>query len=91
VIAQGISDRPRVPETIRIDRAGGSDQAMRRVYFGPNLGWRETPILDRPALATPRTGPCIIEEYDATCVVPPGARAKLDAYGNIAIELAPEI
>jgi len=29
----------------------------------------------------------IIEEYDATCVVPPGARAELDAGGNIVIEL----
>jgi N-methylhydantoinase A len=61
------------------------------VYFGPGLGWRETPILDRPDLATPRVGPCVVEEYDATCVVPPGARATLDAYGNIAIELAREI
>ena len=91
VIAQGVSDRPRVPETIRIDRPGGGDRPMRRVYFGPGLGWRETPILDRPALAAPRVGPCIIEEYDATCVVPPGARATLDGYGNIAIELGQEI
>jgi N-methylhydantoinase A len=29
-----------------------------------------------------------VEEYDATCVVPPGARAELDAGGNIVIELA---
>ena len=91
VIAQGVSDRPRVPETIRIDRPGGGDRPMRRVYFGPGLGWRETPILDRPALAAPRVGPCIIEEYDATCVVPPGARATLDSYGNIAIELGQEV
>ena len=91
VIAQGVSDRPRVPETIRIDRPGGGDRPTRRVYFGPGLGWRETPILDRPALAAPRVGPCIIEEYDATCVVPPGARATLDGNGNIAIELGQEI
>jgi N-methylhydantoinase A len=91
VVAHGVSDRPRVPETIRIDRPGAGDQPARRVYFGPGLGWRETPILDRPALAVPRVGPCIVEEYDATCVVPPGARATLDGYGNIAIELGPEI
>jgi N-methylhydantoinase A len=91
VVAQGVSDRPRVPERIRIDRPGGGDQATRRVYFGQALGWRETPIVDRPALAMAREGPCIIEEYDATCVVPPGARAMLDAYGNIAIEPRREI
>ena len=45
----------------------------------------------RPAdLATPREGPCIVEEYDATCVIPPGAHATLDAHGNIVIELAEE-
>jgi N-methylhydantoinase A len=91
VVAQGLSDRPRVPEQLRTDRPGGAGETTRRVYFGRTLGWRETPILDRPALATPREGPCVIEEYDATCVVPPGARAMLDAYGNIAIELGREI
>jgi N-methylhydantoinase A len=34
-------------------------------------------------------GPCIVEEYDATCIVPPGATASLDRFGNIAIDLAP--
>jgi N-methylhydantoinase A len=32
-------------------------------------------------------GPFIIEEYDATCVIPPGAKACLDAGGSIEIEL----
>jgi N-methylhydantoinase A len=31
-----------------------------------------------------------VEEYDATCVIPPGARASLDPHGNIVIELPPE-
>jgi len=91
VIAQGIPDRPRVPERLRLDRPGpGGGPATRRVYFG-DLGWRQTPILDRPDLREARGGPCIVEEYDATCVVPPGARAALDASGNIVVELAAEI
>ena len=32
-------------------------------------------------------GPLIVEEYDSTCVVPPDARAELDAGGNIMIAL----
>jgi N-methylhydantoinase A len=51
------------------------------------VGWLETPVLQRSDLVSPRQGPCIIEEYDATCVVPPRAKAVLDAYGNILIDL----
>jgi N-methylhydantoinase A len=88
VVGQGVPDRPRVPEPLRLDRTGpGRAGGSRRVFFGPDLGWRDSPIVDRPDLATPREGPCIVEEYDATCVVPPGARASLDAHGNIVIEL----
>jgi N-methylhydantoinase A len=51
-------------------------------------GWVDTPIVQRSALTTHHPGPVIVEEYDATCVVSPGATAHLDAAGNIAIELA---
>jgi N-methylhydantoinase A len=47
----------------------------------------DTPVLKRSELATGRSGPLIIEEYDATCVIPPDAFAMLDAGGNIVIEL----
>jgi N-methylhydantoinase A len=91
VVAQGIPDRPRVPERVQIDRGGtGAPTAARHVYFGPGLGWLETPIVRRGDLASPRRGPCIVEEYDATCVVPPSASAALDDYGNIIIELVPD-
>jgi N-methylhydantoinase A len=91
VVGLGIPDRPRVPDALRVDRSGpGRAGGERRVYFGPDLGWRQTPILDRPDLTTPREGPCIVEEYDATCVIPPGARASLDAHGNIVIDLPRE-
>jgi len=38
-------------------------------------------------MGSPRVGPLIVEEYDATCLIPPGAHAELDATGNIVIEL----
>jgi N-methylhydantoinase A len=34
-----------------------------------------------------RSGPLIVEEYDATCLVTPGAQASLDEGGNIVIRL----
>ena len=61
---------------------------------GPDMAPHTPPRSEAPrgTRGAPRytVGPCIVEEYDATCVVPPGARAALDAHGNIVIELAPE-
>jgi N-methylhydantoinase A len=88
LVAQGIPDRPRVPEHIRIDVGGGDAAPHRRVYFGPEHGWLETPVIGRAHLARRTHGPCIVEEYDATCVVEPGWTAILDAHGNIVIEVA---
>ena len=58
----------------------------RQVYFGPAHRTRETAVVARTELTTDwQEGPLIVEEYDATCVVPPGCRARLDALGNIDI------
>lgn len=32
------------------------------------------------------SGPLIVEEFDATCIIAPGATAELDAHGNILID-----
>ena len=59
----------------------------RPAYFGPARGWLATPVLRRGALAEPQAGPCIVEEYDATCLIPPGTQAALDPFGNIILDL----
>ncbi len=87
LVAQGIPERSRVPERVRVDRDGPGARETRRVYFGPETGWLPTPVLRRADLGAGYQGPCIVEEYDATCVVPPGARAALDGWGDIVIEL----
>ncbi len=67
------------------------DAASRRAYFGRAAGFVDTAVVARAALDTQwRAGPLIVEEYDATCVIPPGARARLDALGNIEIDVPPE-
>lgn len=43
-------------------------------------------MVGRAALAGGRDGPLIVEEYDATCVVPPGAHAALDDDGCIVLD-----
>ena len=72
----------------RLAPEGEPPNSTRTAYFGAQLGRHETPVIGRQALtATPRPGPMIIEDYDATCVVPPDATAALDAHGNIDISI----
>ncbi|MDD9916548.1 MAG: hydantoinase/oxoprolinase family protein, partial [Rhodospirillaceae bacterium] len=87
VVGQGIPDRPRVPDRLINEAAAGAKLPPRQAYFGPEAGWIETPVIRRADLVSAHTGPCIVEEYDATCLVPPEATASLDSYGNIVIEL----
>ncbi|MBI3980223.1 MAG: hydantoinase/oxoprolinase family protein [Chloroflexi bacterium] len=62
----------------------------RKAYFG-EAGLLPTPVLRRSDLANGRReGPFIVEEYDATTVVPPGCAGWLDAVGNIVIEVGEE-
>src|SRR5262249_46411366 len=58
----------------------------RRASFGATYGLLATPVIDRDDLDERlRPGPLLIEEYDATTLVPPAAAARLDAHRNIVI------
>jgi len=85
-VAKGATDKTAADPNFVLDRGQTAPRA-RQAFFGPAVGWRETPVLSRADLSAPRQGPCIVEEYSATCVVPPGATARLDALGNIVIDL----
>jgi N-methylhydantoinase A len=87
VVGQGVRSGPSVPDRIVSNRPEPEPSPPRQVYFGGERGWMETPILRRSDLAKRRHGPLIVEEYDATCVVPPGAAAELDKAGSILIAL----
>jgi len=63
----------------------GKTATSRKAYFGQSTGWQETQVFSRSSLFKPRQGPCIIEEYDATCVVPPGSKAVLNEDGCICL------
>ena len=88
LVAEGLPDAPVVPDTLHLDRSDdGAGGGSRNAYFGPEEGWLETPVVGRSDLAGGAVGPLIVEEYDATCLVPPGARASLDDYGSIVLDL----
>jgi len=87
--APGDGDAPYDP---RAGLSVDSTQApSRRAYFGLEHGSLDVPVTSRAALldSPPREGPLIVEEYDSTCVVPPGCRVTLDSLGNIDIALEP--
>jgi N-methylhydantoinase A len=87
VIGRGVLDQPRAALAAAASLAPDIAIAAssRCAYFGPSRGWLDAQVINRSALATPHLGPCIVEEYDATCLVPPGWTARLDAFGNIAL------
>lgn len=86
VVGRGIPESPRLPAEVTVGGDERSAEGRRQAYFGPDLGWLETPVTRRPALAgTPQPGPLIVEEYDTTTVVRPGWSASRDAWNNIVL------
>jgi len=74
----------------RLPQPAAALPAQRQAYFGAKHGWMATPVLGRGHLVGRSwAGPAVIEEYDCTCVVPPGMAVRLDAHGNIVIGMAP--
>jgi N-methylhydantoinase A len=61
--------------------------SRRPVYFG---GWLDTPIYDRAKLRPGHTfeGPAILEQADTTSVIEPGMHARVDAFGNVLVEMS---
>lgn len=86
LVAQGLDDAAHALAEAPKDRPPASG-GTRDAYFGPEHGWLSARILARADLATSQPGPCIVEEYDATCVVPPGATASLNEAGCIVVDL----
>ena len=92
IIARGLPEQSRMPERFELAaplsiQMGNGGPTSRPVYFGPNRGWADTPVVSRPSLSgQPATGPLIIEEYDSTTVVLHGWNATVDEASNIILE-----
>jgi N-methylhydantoinase A len=68
-------------------RADKAKMHSRAVSFGRGEDFTETPVVSREALdGLSRAGPLIIDEFDATIVVPPKAVASRDAIGSVIID-----
>ncbi len=80
-----IAEMPRI--SLRHESAYPSSPT-RELYFGRDHGLRQAPVLGRGALrsAGVLSGPLVVEEYDATTLIPPGWRARVDADVNIVLD-----
>ena len=80
------SNPPGVPASNRAASLPGVPHE-RAVYFGEDTGLVPTPVIRRGDLTpTPWQAPLIVEDYDATTVVPPGYRVFRDGSWNVFIE-----
>jgi N-methylhydantoinase A len=89
VIGRGLRERRLDFKHLRIDaRAGAPALRSRRVSFARGSADVDVAVVTRAALSeSPRQGPLIIEEFDATTVVPPDACVHRDNMGNIVLEV----
>ena len=61
--------------------------ADRKIYFGPQFGWLDTPVVERLDLnKNPTEGPVLVEEYDSTIVVPPHWKVSIDALKDVVLQ-----
>ncbi len=73
------------PIALREAQARSETQIKRRAWFEGR--WRSVPVLRRGDLGRrPMLGPLIVEDYDATTVVPPGWRCSREADGALLLE-----
>jgi N-methylhydantoinase A len=66
--------------------------AHRTIFFGPRLGFADTPVYDRYAVPVGASGvgPALMQERETTVVVPPNASWRIDAQMNLHVRLQGE-
>ncbi len=87
VKAVGKVNKPSFVPVTKQDTDAGEPVEVRPVYFDGE--WIETPVYDRDSIPAGAQfeGPAIINQLDATTVVPPNTRAEIDEWLNIRIHL----
>ena len=85
VAGAGRVRRFRIPSLER--RGSTRGRPSRRRVFLAGAGWKTCPCVERDQLGAGAvvTGPAVVEQLDATTVIPPGRRATVDRAGNLVI------
>jgi N-methylhydantoinase A len=91
IVSLRVTGREKLPSIgqVRLAVSHPAKETTRECYFGQSLGLMLTSVISRAVLSDkPINGPLIVSEPEGTTLVPPGANARLDAFGNIVIRLA---
>ncbi|MDW8120478.1 MAG: hydantoinase/oxoprolinase family protein, partial [Chloroflexota bacterium] len=85
--AIGVSDKPQWEARSAGETPAPSDAILDRLPVAFGGQWVETPIYVRERLQPGHTfpGPAVVVQMDATTVVPPGWRVRVDGYGNLVV------
>ncbi len=89
-----VGRRPPFPLATLAPGPEASLEAARRegrpVWFGDR--WHDAAVWDRLLLPVGAVlqGPAVLEQPDATTVIDPGLRARVDGFGNVIVERAPD-
>jgi N-methylhydantoinase A len=77
---------PKQPRLAALSKTEAGASEYRSAYFAGAI--HETPVFQgRERLGRAEEGPLIIDEFDTTIVVPPGATVELDAEFNVVVAL----
>jgi N-methylhydantoinase A len=78
------------PRPVRGADASGALIGKREVWFAEAAGFVACPIYDREKLDAGNriAGPAIVEQMDATTVIPPGMTGRVEPYLNLILEAA---
>jgi N-methylhydantoinase A len=88
VVATGLREHRLDFRAVTVAADPAPEARRRPVHFARGAAATDTPVVRRAAVPPePTPGPLIVEEYDATVVVPPGARVRRDPFGNLLIAL----
>lgn len=87
VVAIGKTEKPKFRKHEKNGTLEGALSGEQDSYFGAAGGWVKTKYYDRDKLPTgiKIEGPAVIEQFDSTTVVPPGATLEIEPFGNFII------
>jgi N-methylhydantoinase A len=87
VAAHGRREKPELASVTHAEPSRVSKPERRREVHFDGHGWVSTSVVDRNALGAGDTieGPCVVDQLDATIVLPPDTSASVDGAGNVVI------